>query len=128
LVGAEVGEAGEEVVEAWVGDEGDCGGGYASIDEVSLGEDVVEALGEIDGNDGKLDATESVPRRLFSRLLLALPALEVHMGFSEVDSEQSARLAWWFLLVWASAAEASSVARPRRARSWKRGNSGVCSG
>jgi hypothetical protein len=125
LVGAEVGEAGAEVVEAWVGDEGDCGGGDASIDEVSLGEDVVEALGDI---DGKLDATDSVPRRLFSLLLLALPALEVYMGFSEVDSEHSARLAWWFLLVWASAAEASSGARPRRALSWKRGKSGVCSG
>jgi hypothetical protein len=60
LVGAEVGEAGAEVVEAWVRDEGDCGGGYTSIDEVSLGEDVVEALGNI---DGKLDATESVLRR-----------------------------------------------------------------
>jgi hypothetical protein len=55
LVGAEVGEAGAEVVEAWVGDEGDCGGGDASIEEVSLGEDVVESLGHI---DGKLDATE----------------------------------------------------------------------
>jgi hypothetical protein len=77
LVGAEVGEPGAEIVEAWVGDEGDCGGGDASIDEVRLGEDVVEALGDI---DGKLDATESVPRRLFSLLLLELPALEVHMA------------------------------------------------
>jgi hypothetical protein len=72
LVGAEVGEAGAEVVEDWSETR-------ASVDDVSLGVDVVEVLGDL---GGELDATDPVPRKLFSPLLLVVPALEIHMALA----------------------------------------------